>query len=65
MKLRRRRIFPVLIAFLLPIIFQRSAFGGTFTAFGPRTFVRSTGDPVTETVTFSVLNPNTSYTLEI
>jgi RHS repeat-associated protein len=40
-------------------------FGGTFTAFGPQSYVRDTGAPVTVTNTFSVLNPNTQYTLRV
>lgn len=41
-----------------------SAQAGTFTAFGPQDYTRGTGDPVTVTNTFSVLNPNTQYTLK-
>lgn len=37
---------------------------GTFTAFGPQDYQRGTGAPVTVTNTFSVLNPNTQYTLK-
>src|SRR5215831_6639537 len=37
---------------------------GTFTAFGPQDYTRGTGAPVTVTNTFSVLNPNTQYTLK-
>src|SRR6478736_6426870 len=37
---------------------------GTFTAYGPQNYARSTGDPVTVTSTFTVLNPNTQYTLK-
>jgi hypothetical protein len=37
---------------------------GTFTAFGPQDYTRSTGAPVTVTNSFSVLNPNTQYTLK-
>ncbi len=32
---------------------------GTFTAFGPQTYQRGTGDPVTVTNTFTVRNPAT------
>jgi Tol biopolymer transport system component len=39
------------------------ATAGTFTAFGPQSYQRGTGAPVTVTTTFSVLNPNTQYTL--
>jgi len=38
---------------------------GTFTAYGPQTYVRGTGTPVTVTNTFTVLNPNTQYTLRV
>src|SRR5215831_19731320 len=38
--------------------------GGSFTPFGPQDYTRGTGDPVTVTNTFSVLNPNTQYTLK-
>jgi hypothetical protein len=43
-----------------------SAKAGTFTVFGPQSYTRSTmGGPVTVTSTFSVLNPNTQYTLKV
>src|SRR5947199_1929359 len=42
-----------------------SAVGGTFTAFGPKTYVRDTGAPVTVSDSFSVLNPSTTYTLRV
>src|SRR5438445_975907 len=38
---------------------------GTFTAFGPKNYVRGTGAPVTVTDSFSVLNPSTQYTLKV
>src|SRR5882724_3131319 len=37
---------------------------GTFTAFGPKSYTRSAGAPVTITDTFSVLNPKAQYTLK-
>ena len=37
---------------------------GTFTAFGPQNYTRDSGAPITVTNTFSVLNPNTQYTLK-
>jgi Tol biopolymer transport system component len=40
------------------------ATAGTFAAFGPQSYQRGTGAPVTVTTTFSVLNPNTQYTLK-
>lgn len=54
------RIFIVLLALL-----GTPCFAGTFTAFGPQVYVRGTGDPVTVTNTFTVLNPNTQYTLRL
>jgi RHS repeat-associated protein len=42
-----------------------SARAGSFTAFGPRDYTRGTGAPVTVTTSFSVLNPNTQYTLKV
>ena len=38
---------------------------GTFTAFGPQTYPRMAGAPITVTQTFSVMNPNTSYTIRV
>src|SRR5438270_2600449 len=38
---------------------------GTFTAFGPQDYARSTGAPVTVTNTFSVHNLSTPYTLKV
>jgi RHS repeat-associated protein len=42
-----------------------SANAGTFTVFGPQNYARGTGAPVTVTSNFSVLNPNTQYTLKV
>src|SRR5260370_18710775 len=56
------RRFLAISAFL--IAGASCAHAGTFTAFGPKNYVRGTGDPVTVTDTFSVLNPNTQYTLK-
>lgn len=54
-------------AFLASFIvwFSLSCWAGTFTAFGPQTYVRGTGSPVTVTSTFTILNPNTQYTLRV
>jgi len=41
------------------------AFAGTFTAFGPQTYVRGKGNPVAVSSSFSILNPNTQYTLRV
>ncbi len=56
-----RRILMVLLLALL----GTPCFAGTFSAFGPQVYVRASGDPVTVTNTFTVLNPNTQYTLRL
>lgn len=56
------RIVLAIGAFLAAAIIPAKA--GTFTAFGPQDYTRGTGDPVTVTTNFSVLNPNTQYTLK-
>ena len=38
---------------------------GTFSAFGPKVYVRPTGTPITVTDSFTVLNPNTQYVLHL
>jgi hypothetical protein len=38
---------------------------GTWNAFGPKTYTRGTGAPVTVTDTFSILNPATQFTLHV
>jgi hypothetical protein len=50
---------------LLLALLGTPCFAGTFTAFGPQVYVRGTGTPVTVTNTFTVLNPNTQYTLRL
>lgn len=42
-----------------------SANAGTFNVFGPQNYTRNAGAPVTVTSSFSVLNPNTQYTLKV
>lgn len=42
-----------------------SSWAGTWNTFGPKNYVRQTGSPVTVTDTFSIVNPNTSYTLHL
>src|SRR3989304_2274453 len=49
---------------IIPLISSLSH-ASTFTAFGPETFIRTTGKPVVETVSFTVKNPDTTYTLYI
>ena len=50
---------------VLLIAFASASFGGTFVALPPTNFVRNTGKPVAVTASFTVLNPNTAYTLHI
>jgi 3D (Asp-Asp-Asp) domain-containing protein len=57
------RRFAVFTSFLLCL--SLSSWAGTFTAYGPQTYVRDSGSPVTVTNTFTILNPNTQYTLRL
>ncbi|HYK03235.1 MAG TPA: hypothetical protein VE974_15865 [Thermoanaerobaculia bacterium] len=54
-----------LFSFLLLLASAATATAGTFNAFGPRLYSRATAGPVPVTQTFSVLEPNTQYTLVI
>jgi RHS repeat-associated protein len=51
--------------FCLAMVCAPSSLANTFTVFGPKTYVRGTGEPITITDSFSVLNPNTVYTLRV
>jgi len=42
-----------------------TGFAGTFVSFGPQSYQRQSGSPVTVTNSFTVLNPSTTYTLQI
>jgi hypothetical protein len=53
------------LSLLLIVLLGSPCFAGTFTAYGPQPYVRGTGAPVTVTNTFTVLNPNTQYTLRV
>src|SRR3990172_9754474 len=53
------------LAILPLLIFHSLTYAGTFTAFEPKTFVRGSGTPVAETTSFSIKNPNTTYTMHI
>jgi RHS repeat-associated protein len=60
------RLWLTLCAFAIFLVGgAASANAGTFTVFGPQNYTRSTGTPVTVTSNFSVLNPNTQYTLKV
>src|SRR5881409_3874606 len=53
------------LASMLFVIAAHPAFASTFTAFGPQTYQRRTGAPVTTSQTFSILNPSTKYSLHV
>src|SRR5205823_3281032 len=50
---------------LIALIAVHSAWAATFVVFGPQTFVRSTGEPVTESRTFQILNAADPLTLTV
>jgi hypothetical protein len=60
---RYRSLFVLLTA--ASLMMSSGALAGTFTVFGPTTFERGNGEPVTIAEAFSVLNPNTSYFIKI
>ena len=59
--LNRAQVILVLLCAFLPL----PGLAGTFTAFGRQTYERSTGQPQTVVTDFTVLNPNTSYTIQV
>ncbi|PYS04484.1 MAG: hypothetical protein DMG16_02540 [Acidobacteria bacterium] len=56
----RRLALAGLLAILAP-----NLWAGTFVTFGPARYVRDKGKPDPVTQTFSILDPNTTYTLQI
>ncbi len=46
-------------------LLSTTCLAGTWTAYGPRTYTRGTGAPVTVSDTFTILNPSTQYTLRV
>jgi hypothetical protein len=54
--------FALLAVFIA--LFPSLGRGGTWVAFGPKTYTRGSGAPITVTDTFSLLNPATQYTLK-
>ncbi len=54
-------IILLLFIFLIPSL----AWSGEFTAFGPQSYTREPGPPITLTNNFSVLNPNTEFSLRV
>lgn len=51
------------LAVFSSVLLTSPAIGGTFTAYGPQSYTRASGAPVTVESTFAVLNPSASYTL--
>src|SRR3989304_8253594 len=49
---------------IIPLISSISH-ASTFAAFGPETFIRKTGRPTVETSSFTIKNPDTTYTLYV
>src|SRR3989441_997212 len=61
----RRLALKSLIACLPIALVAAPVSAGTFTVFGPHSYQRGTGRPVTERAAFSVLNPSIPYLLRI
>ena len=55
-------IFIAAVFFSFP---PETSFAGTFVSFGPQSYQRQGGSPVTVTNSFTVLSPSTTYTLQI
>ena len=55
----------VAVAALFLALIASTGQASTFVAFGPQTFVRSSGKPIPITTNFTVLDPTTSFTLRI
>jgi hypothetical protein len=49
----------------LVVMYVSGSSEGTFSAFGPKDFVRTAGKPVAVTMSFTALHPTLSYTLHI
>lgn len=54
-----------IIACLLLMGFTAPALAGEFSVFGPKNFIRETGDPVRVSHNFSVKTPNTQFILRL
>jgi RHS repeat-associated protein len=65
MRLHTHRVVSKAIVAVFFLFSSFPVFAGTFIAFGPQSYQRGTGDPVTVTNSFTVLNPSTTYTLRI
>jgi len=61
-------LFQVCFCYFLSLLILASpniVSAGSFTVFGPQSFQRTSGSPVTETVNFTAAYPGTSYTAKI
>lgn len=63
--MHRNSRFLLFVTLALIVSAVSSASAGVFTAFGSQTYQRDTGKPATVTQTFSILNPNTQYSLHV
>lgn len=52
-------------AYLNVVALPDESHAGSFTAFGPKDYVRTSGKPTTVKENFSILDPNTHYTLHL
>ena len=64
-QLLRYALFLQLTLILFLLIASGAARAGTFNAFGPQQYPRGPGGPITVSSSFSILNPNTQYTLHV
>src|SRR5207302_5900131 len=62
--IRRSLLCRVVVTIFFITMFVADS-AGTFPAFRPKTYVLGAGEPITITDSFSVLNPNTMYTLRV
>lgn len=60
-----RRYLDLAALLILVLACTSASSAGTFVAFGPEDFVRSSGSPATVSHPFTVLNPETSYSIQI
>src|SRR5260221_6591597 len=65
LSLNRGFLVRSLISWLFAVVLTTPVLAGTFTGFGPNTYARRSEQPVTVSDSFTVLNPNTQYTLNI
>src|SRR4051812_8538059 len=59
------RPFSLLLLVLAGLLLAANAWAGTFNAYGPQTFTRTTSAPATTSLAFDVLDPEAQYELRI